>query len=105
MGVTRSFRTFRALDAGIPKWYFQINGVTKAKMTSSLDGDEVYVGLESYAEEADMAKTDFHSLQYTRNSGSWTWWAGQDSERVDSGTCGLWSGATNWADVGKGSGC
>jgi hypothetical protein len=105
MGVNRAFEIRHAFDGQNTRTYWYISGTLKGSIQSSATFDRVNVGLESYGQGTNLAKTNFHSLQYQKNLGALQWFAGQDAQRVDAGVCGQWTAATTWGNVGKGNGC
>jgi hypothetical protein len=105
-GVSRSFEIRQSYDSGgNTRTYYYVSGTNKGSILSSATFDRVRVGLESYAQAANMVKTNFGSLQYQKNGGSLQWWAGRDASLVNAGFCGAWTADTTWGGVGKGTGC
>jgi hypothetical protein len=104
-GQLRLFEIKRIFDGQVTRFNFSISSTVKGSLISSWSGQRVRVGLESYSVGADMAQTDFHTLKYQKNGGAFNAWAGKDAKSVDAGMCGVWDGATSWANVGKGTGC
>jgi hypothetical protein len=104
-GVNRSFEIRHAFDGSHTRTYYYIQGTNKGSIQSSATFDRVRVGLESYAQGANMVKTNFGSLQYQKNLGALQWWAGRDAQLVNAGFCGGWTADTTWGNVGKGAGC
>jgi len=103
-GSSHTFEISRVYE-GREMYEWFVDGVEKKYLYSSWTGNEVEVGLESYASGANVVEYLNSSLKYQLNDGTFQNWAGQDGSRVDSNMCGNWSGATAWYSGQGTQGC
>lgn len=101
--ATHTFEISRAFNGTYDKFYFRIDGTTKASQISSASGPAVNAGLESYASAANVGYNN-NALKYQKNGASWVNWNGKDYQLVSGGMCGNWPSGSQWYS-GQGSGC
>lgn len=95
-GLSHTFKISRAFDGVRNRFYFQVDGSTKGNVSGSDTGSRVEAGLESYSGSATVPGHAYSSLKYQKNGGSFSSWAGRDSNSVTSGMCGHWASDTSW---------
>lgn len=103
-GVSHWFTLTTVTHNGSQWMDYTIDGVIKDEQPSPDTASAVWVGLESYAQGASTSY-DITSLQYQRNQGAWTFWAGRDGSEIDNGMCGGWVTDSWWLAGEPSLGC
>lgn len=80
----------------LTNWTYQVAGARVYDLTWGVTGSAVETGLEVYRSLAIMPPYTNRNLDYTRNNGPFTNWAGRDAGRVDSNMCGRWLADDQW---------
>jgi len=98
-GDTHTFRISEAFNGTATVVLWQVDGTTKASISSSATYVRVDAGLESYAPPpAYVNSFTVSGLGAQRNGGSFVSWSGEDSSSVTvSGMCGKWISPTAWS--------
>ncbi len=102
-GQWHFFKIDRVFEDTFNRSKFRVDGVIKGNMSSNATGQEVYAGLESYANGATVAGHNYTTLQYQKLNGAFFNWVGQDALTVNAPLCGFWVAAVSWK-AGEGAG-
>lgn len=77
-------------------WEYRVGGVVLTRIKWTVQGTVVQAGLESVDSQATVYSHVYDTLQYKRNDGGWTAWAGRDAQLVNAPMCGLWTSSDDW---------